>query len=438
MEQHGADAVRLFMLASGSPWSARRVGDATLQEIVRKVLLTYWNSVSFHTLYARTAGWTPAAGAPDVDQRHVLDRWLVSETRRLVQSVTDALENFDTQRAGQLLSAFVDGLSNWYVRRSRRRFWSGDPGALATLHASLDVLTRLLAPLTPFITERVWQDVIRPVTPDAPESVHLVGWPVPDPSAIDDELSDQVALARRLVELGRAARSEAKVRTRQPLSRALIGSHAYAALSDELCADIAEELNVTRLESFGAAGDDLVEYAAKGNFRALGKRFGKRTPVVAKAIADAEAAELAAALRDGAAAVEVEGELVYVEPDEVIISERSREGWSVINDQGETIALDLGLTPELVRAGLARELVRQIQEARKTSGLEVSNRITVWWQADRSTGSGKDLVEALAEHSDAIAEEVLATSMINSEPDGELPEFRDADLGLRFWLIKRS
>ena len=430
MEEHGADAVRWFMLASGSPWAQRRVGHTVLQEIVRKVLLTYWNSVSFHALYARTAEWTPATGAPDVGQRHVLDRWLTAETHRLTREVTAALDNFDTQRAGQLLSSFVDALSNWYVRRSRRRFWSGDPGALATMHDTLDVLTRLLAPMTPFITEQVWQDVIRPVTPDAPDSVHLSTWPTWDEAAIDDDLATQVQVARRVVELGRAARSEAGVRTRQPLRRALIGSAAYALLGDELRADIAEELNVGTIESLAAAGGDLVDYSAKGNFRALGKRFAKQTPVIAAAIAAADPAALAEQLKTGTATVQVDGDTIQVSPEEVIISERPREGWSVVNEQGETIALDLELTPELVRAGLAREAVRQIQEARKSSGLEVTDRITLWWRADG------ELADALTEHGATVADEVLATSMINNEPDSPQHPITDTDLGLTIWLTK--
>ncbi|MDP9445380.1 MAG: isoleucine--tRNA ligase, partial [Actinomycetota bacterium] len=214
MEQHGADAVRWFMAAGGSPWSARRVGHATLQEIVRKVLLTYWNTVAFQALYARACGWEPPGEASPVQQRHVLDRWLHAETHRVVRDVTVALERFDTQRAGQALAQFVDDLSNWYVRRSRRRFWNGEPAALATLHDTLEVLTRLLAPLVPFVTERVWQDVVRPVTPNAAESVHLASWPSYDAGAVDADLARRMALARRLVELGRAARAEARVRTR--------------------------------------------------------------------------------------------------------------------------------------------------------------------------------------------------------------------------------
>jgi isoleucyl-tRNA synthetase len=411
MEQHGADAVRWFMAASGSPWSARRVGHATIQETVRKVLLTYWNTVAFHVLYARTAGWSPDSGdAPAVPQRPVLDRWLHAETARLVRGVTESLESFDTQRAGNLIAQFVDDLSNWYVRRSRRRFWDGDPSALATLHTTLETLTRLMAPLTPFITERVWQDVVRPSGAGVPESVHLSTWPTYTAGDIDEDLSAAVSLARRLVELGRAARADAKVRTRQPLRRALVGTAAWSALSEELRAEVADELNIGALEPLSSAGADLVDHSAKGNFRALGKRFGKQTPRVAQAIADADAAALAAALdAEGRVTVVVDGGEVEVLPDEVIVSERPREGWSVVNEQGETVALDLELTPALVRAGLAREVVRLVQEARKSSGFDVSDRIVLVWQAEGETA------EALRENGALVADEVLAVEMSEGE-----------------------
>ncbi len=208
------------MAAGGSPWAARRVGHGTIQEVVRKTLLTYWNTVAFQALYARTSNWSPSAEDPTPADRPLLDRWLLSELHALTRDVTDALETFDTQRAGKLLSSFVDDLSNWYVRRSRRRFWQGDKAALRTLHEVIETVTRLMAPITPFITERVWQDLVVPVTPDAPDSVHLSTWPEADHSAIDPELSKQMVLVRRLVELGRATRAESGVKTRQPLSRA--------------------------------------------------------------------------------------------------------------------------------------------------------------------------------------------------------------------------
>lgn len=431
MDEHGADAVRWFMACSGSPWVARRVGHATIQETVRKVLLTYWNSVAFQVLYARTAGWSPdPATAPPLEQRPVLDRWLHAEAARLVVEVTDAYERFDTQRIGSLLGQFVDDLSNWYVRRSRRRFWDGDPAALQTLHDALVTLTQLMAPMVPFITEQVWQDLVVPVTADAPTSVHLSSWPQPDESAVDADLSASVAIARRLVELGRAARADAKVRTRQPLRRALIGTAAYEQLTGELRAEVADELNLGALEPLSAAGADLVDHTAKGNFRALGKRFAQDTPKVAAAIAATDASALAASLTaTGEATVDVDGVAVTVAADEVIVSERPREGWSVVNEQGETVALDLELTPELRRAGLAREAIRLIQETRKTSGFDVSDRIALNWFA------AGEMAEAFAEHSELIAREVLAASMAEAESVGTLT-VRDDELGFSFTVFR--
>ncbi|MFI1308106.1 isoleucine--tRNA ligase [Streptomyces sioyaensis] len=437
MDQHGADAVRWFMAAGGSPWAARRVGHSTIQEVVRKTLLTYWNTVAFQALYARTSNWAPSAADPAPADRPLLDRWLLGELNNLVVQVTESLEGFDTQRAGKLLSSFVDDLSNWYVRRSRRRFWQGDAAALRTLHEVIETVTRLMAPLTPFLTERVWQDLVVPVTPDAPDSVHLAGWPVADKAAIDPTLSAQMLLVRRLVELGRATRAESGVKTRQPLSRALVAAHGFAALPEDLRTQITEELNVSSLASLSEVGGSLVDTTAKANFRALGKRFGKGVQAVAKAVAAADAAALSLALREGTASVEVDGETVSLAPDEVIITETPREGWSVASDAGATVALDLEITPELRRAGLARDAIRLIQEARKNSGLDVADRIALRWQS-----TDEEVRTALADHTGLISDEVLATEFVNEqhtadEADGAYgPEFTDEALALTFRLRK--
>ncbi len=431
MDQHGADAVRWFMAAGGSPWAARRVGHGTIQEVVRKTLLTYWNTVAFQALYARTCGWAPSAADPAVEDRPLLDRWLVGELHTLVRDVTDAMESFDTQRAGKLLSAFVDDLSNWYVRRSRRRFWQGDPAALRTLHDVVETFTRLMAPLVPFITERVWQDLVVPVVPDAPDSVHLASWPEADPARIDPALSERMRLVRRLVELGRATRAESGVKTRQPLSRALVAAAGFADLSEELRAQIAEELNVSALASLSEVGGSLVDTSAKANFRALGKRFGKGVQAVAAAVAAADAAALSAELREkGAATVQVEGEAVTLAPEEVIVTETPREGWSVASESGATVALDLEITPELRLAGLARDVIRLIQDARKNSGFDVADRIAV-----RYAAAGAELASALTAHTGLISEEVLATEFSEGAPEADFgPAFTDEPLGLTFHL----
>jgi isoleucyl-tRNA synthetase len=442
MDRHGADALRWFMLCSGSPWTARRVGHAALEEIVRKVLLTYWSTASFFTLYAHAAGWSPEVPGRE---RTLLDRWVLAELADTVSVVDRALDGFDPTLAGRRLTQFIDDLSNWYVRRSRRRFWHGDPAALATLHECLDTLTRLLAPFVPFVTEEVWRAVVAAADPAAPDSVHLASWPAAGGGSADAGLREQMALVRRLVEAGRAARAASGVRIRQPLPRALVGAAGWALLPAELRAQVAEELNVVSVDTLGvdaptgSGGEGLVDVAVKPNFRVLGKRFGGRTKAVAAALAAADPARLAAAVRaDGQVELLVGGEPVTLSAAELLLTETPRTGWSVATEAGETVALDLTVTPELRRAGLAREVIRLVQEARKSAGLDVSDRISLWWTADG------ELADALREHGADLAAEVLATSLSRGRPDEgrpdegcpdeNLPEHGDAELGLRFWL----
>ena len=414
MDEHGADAVRWFMLASGSPWQARRVGHSAIADVVRKTLLTYWNTVSFQSLYAGLAAWDPSTPAPAVSDRPVIDRWLVSESHRLVRDVDAALESFDTQRAGRLIATFIDDLSNWYVRRCRRRFWEGDAAALASLHEALRAATLCMAPFTPFVTERVWQDCFRET--EGPASVHLAAWPSVDPALIDDHLAEGMALARRVVELGRAARATSGVRTRQPLGRALVSAAHWDALPGELKAEVADELNVARMQTLDAEAG-LVDVSVKANFRALGQRFGKSTQVAAAAIAAQDPEAMLRAIRTNGAITVLAGELgeIALNLDDLVVTETPREGWAVAAEGGESVALDLTITPELRRAGLAREVVRAIQETRKASGFEVSDRITVAWASEDA-----ETLAALDEHGADVAREVLATAFtrVTGLPEG--------------------
>ncbi len=432
MEAHGADALRWFFAASGSPWSDRRVGHDALNEIVRKVLLTYWNTASFLVLYANAGGWTVSDG-PAVSERPLLDRWVLGELHAVARDVTASLEGFDTAAAGRRLAAFIDDLSNWYVRRSRRRFWAGPAAAegasaFATLYECVITLTLLMAPFVPFVTDHVWGVLRRP---GAAESVHLASWPAFDPSLIDPVLSGQMSLVRRLVELGRSARSGASVRTRQPLRRALIGAAGFDGLPSELRAQIAAELNVSRLEVLGEAGE-LVDFTVKPNFRALGRRFGPRTPGVAAAVLAVPAADIAAAVLAGrTVAVDSDGEPVLVGPDDVIVTQTPRAGWAVATEAGETVAIDITVSPELRQEGLAREVIRLVQEARKNDGLEVTDRIWLRWATD-----DPDLVMALTEHAGLIAGEVLAVDYGPGTGAAARAawEHVEDDLGLTFWL----
>ena len=403
MDDQGADALRWFMLASGSPWQARRVSAEALQEVVSKVLSTLWSTASFQALYGRLSDWTPGS---DDAQPTMMDRWALSRTHATVRDVDAALERFDSQTAGRLIAELIDDLSNWYVRRSRRRFWEGEPAALQTLHTCLRSVVLMMAGFTPFITERLWQDLF--ADSEGVESVHLASWPQVDESAIDGQLENRMALVRRLVELGRAARAESGMKIRQPLSRALVAAAGWEELDAPARAQIAEELNVESLESLADAGA-LVRVSVKPNFRTLGKRFGKRTPLVAQAITAADATGLVTALRKGEGEVDVEGEVVSLDETEVIVTEVPEEGWTVASAGGESVALDLHLTDELLVLGMARDVVRTLQQARKDSGFEVTDRVMLLWQSDDDR-----VIEAFEKHGAMIAGEILAEEIVHT------------------------
>ena len=449
MERHGADALRWFMAASGSPWSQRRVGHKALEEIASKVLRTYWSIVSFQSLYAGANGWSPDDDLVALSNgSHVLDRWLLQRTRDVTLEVDAAWEAFDVARAGRALSELVDDVSNWYVRRSRRRFWDGDAGALSALHRTLHVVTRLLAPLVPFVTERVWQDLF---AGDDADSVHLAAWPVDRDGATADfadlaegsDLVDGVALVRRLVELGRGARAASGVKTRQPLGRALVAAPGWDDLPEALRREVGDELNVRTLVSLHEGTGGLVDVVVKPNFRVLGKRFGPRMKEIAALVTAAEPAAVAAAVK-ATGTVELGGETFAA--DELLISESPAEGWAVERDEQATVALDLELTPELRRLGTLRDVVRLVQDARKSAGLAVTDRIELWWQV----GGREEPALALREHADALGTEVLATVVTEGRPEGaQLPDVEspgtlttdngrfvthDPELGLTLWF----
>jgi isoleucyl-tRNA synthetase len=405
MDQHGADAVRWYMLAAGSPWAARRVGHESINEVVRKTLLTYWNTVSFHALYA-TASNFEISQTPKLQDRPLMDRWIISELNILVQEVDAALEDFDSQIAGRALARFIDDLSNWYVRRSRRRFWDGDTAALGTLHECLVTLTKLLAPLVPFITEQVWQELVRPTDSAAHSSVHLADWPVANIAAIDTELGSQVALTRRIVELGRATRAESGIKIRQPLGRALIAASGWATLPEQMREQIADELNVQTLEDIASADGDLVDISVKANFKSLGAKFGGAVQEISKAIAATDATALVKTLRSTGSTSVGTWEIAL---EDLVITEVPKSGWSVSSHDGESVALDLELTPALLAAGNVREVIRYIQERRKSDGLDISDRINVRWNAT------DEIAAAIESDKQHIADEVLALSMLRDE-----------------------
>jgi isoleucyl-tRNA synthetase len=447
LDRYGADPLRWYMLAGGSPWVSRRLSPEVLEEVTRSFFLTLWNTYSFFTLYARLAGFEDrstggAASAPPdppgAGGVTPLDRWVLGELADTVAEVTERLDAYDPAAAGRRLTAFVDDLSNWYVRLSRRRFWRGagedSEAAFRTLWTCLRTLALLLAPYTPFTAERLWQGLAVSVDPDAPDSVHLADWPEPDRAAVDPALSAAMAEVRRLVGLGRQARTEARVKVRQPLARALITvpdqvRDGVAGLLDL----VAAELNVKQV-GFAEGEAGLVAFRLTPSFRALGPRFGRDAQAVAAALRQAPpelAAALAPRLRAGERVeLEVEGiGRVQLGPEEVGVVEEPVTGWRVVREGATSVALDLEVSPELRLEGLARDLVRAVQDLRKAAGLAVEDRIEL---AVKAQGEVADAVDA---HRDHLLAETLATALHRAPQGDGFDATVELDGGqVRLWL----
>ncbi len=425
ISRHGADPLRWLMLAEGNPWVSRRVGHHLLEDVVRRFLLTLWNTHVFFTTYARIDGFDPSAAAPAVADRPASDRWVLAELAALVDTVDGALDVYDVSSATRALEGFVDDLSNWYVRRNRRRFWKSvaeDPSdklaAYHTLHTCLVTLSGLMAPFTPFLADRLWADLVTGHDDGAEVSVHLTDFPAADESWRDEELRAAMATTRRVVELGRQARNDAAVRIRQPLARALVGvppdeRAGLARLLDE----IADELNVKSVELSDGTGD-LVDRTLKPNFRALGPVFQKRAPQVADAIRDLEPAtaeEVATALASGPARVRCGDGEVEITADMVEVIESPRTGWAVASAGNTSFALDTDLTRELEVEGAARELVRAVNDQRKAAGLDLADRIRLQVSVTPAELDG-ELEEA--GWYEVLAREVLAETVEREPAEG--------------------
>ncbi|MGD9792167.1 MAG: isoleucine--tRNA ligase [Acidimicrobiia bacterium] len=401
-DNHGADSLRWYFLSAGQPWTPRRVFEEGIRESTRKTLLTLWNVWSFFATYADLDGWDRDAAAPAAT--HVLDRWVLAELDDTIAVMTNALEAFDALGASTRLASFIDDLSNWYVRRSRPRFWkSSDPAAHATLHRCLSVTAQLLAPFCPFLADELWSGL-----QGTESSVHLSDWPTTTVDVTSDAASTEANRAqrsgmeavRRLVGLGRSARTDSKMKTRQPLSRALL-LHPGVELTDELRAEIADELNVKTLEDIDTLSG-LVTFTVVPNFRKLGPKLGQKLPELKAALADADGSAIHSALEsDGF--VEVAG--IRLEADEVEVRAQRHEHFALAQDGTWAVALDLELTDELRAEGLARELIRAVNDRRKEIGLDIADRIELFVSGDEAVH------DALRSHGSTVEGEVLAVQL---------------------------
>jgi isoleucyl-tRNA synthetase len=416
---YGADAFRWYLYTASPPGQERRFSVDLVGEVVRNFTLTLWNVYSFFVTYANLDRWEPSP-AEEVELSP-LDRWLRSELSRLVQQVTEALESYDVTGATRPLQAFVDDLSKWYLRRSRRRFWKSGvdadkKSAYSTLYQALVTLSKLLAPTMPFLAEALYQNLVRTVDPTAPESIHLSDWPGYDPDTIDELLGEQMRLVMQLASLGHAARSQAGIKVRQPLSEVAFAvtkpeeSRALEAHAELL----ADELNVKCVRALSSV-DEAVSYQLKPLPKQLGQKYKGLFPKVSQAILELDAAQAALPLLAGQPVkVLVEENELDILPEEVEVRVEARSGLAVAAEGGYLAALHTKLTPELVREGLAREFVRRVQELRKQADFDISDRIRLYVSAT------PELWQAIQAYREYIQGETLTLELIQSEPPPEL------------------
>jgi len=433
-DKYGADAVRWYMFTASDPGDTKRFSERLVAEAMRGFLGTLWNVYSFFVLYANLD--RPKLNErPPVEQRPEIDRWLHSRTQQLIEEVTEALERYDARGGARALEGFVEELSNWYVRRNRRRFWKNEDvadreAAYATLWEALVVLSQLSAPFTPFVAEALWQNLVRSVEEEAAESVHLSQWP--RPQAMDRGLLRAMHAALEVVRLARAARAKSGVKTRIPLPLLLVTAPTAEERAGlrHFASEIADELNVKELRVLEPE-EELLSYRVLPNLPVLGRKYGKKVPAIRQALAELDGKSVARSLRtEQALRLAIEGETLALTPDEVLLEALSPQGYEALEERGYVAALEVRVDEELFLEGLARELIRLVQQARKDMGLRVSDRIHLSYQAE-----GK-YAEALRRFGSRLQEEALALSLSEAPITGFETGLEDEEGWVRFGLSK--
>ena len=422
LDEHGADATRWYMLTASPPGNTRRFSANLVKEVVGKFLLTLWNSYSFFVTYANLNDFDPATPPVPLPQRSVLDRWVLARLDEIVAAATRGLETYDVTGATRPISDFVEELSNWYVRLSRRRFWNVEPDAESqrlslaahqTMYQVLITLSQLLAPFTPFVADEIYRNLVSAAVASAPASVHLSRWPARRPEHADPQLLADMALAERVVSLGRAARESAGLKLRQPLAEAIVGlpSTREVGALKRLASEVKEELNVKSLRTV-TSSSDLVEVVIHPLPKQLGSKYGRRFPLIKQSLLALAPLAVAAAVEAGKnVEVAVEGERIFVLPEEIEVRKSPKPGLAVAEEAGYLVAVTTELTEELRLEGYAREVSRNIQELRKKSGFEISDRIRATVQAADS------LAPLWARHAATIAADTLSVSFEAAPPE---------------------
>jgi isoleucyl-tRNA synthetase len=419
LDVHGADAFRWYLYTASPAGQERRFSADLVGEVIRSFTLTLWNTYSFFINYANLDGWKPDKNAKI--EYSPLDQWLRSALHTLVRDVTNAYENYDSLGATRPVEVFVDQLSNWFLRRSRRRFWKtesdGDKqAAYATLYEALVTVSKLLAPAMPFLAEELYQNLVLSFEPDAPESVHLADWPEVDNKVIDEKLNREMALVMKLASLGHAARNKANRKVRQPLAECAfsLGSAEEGRILTQYADILTDELNVKKVRALNAAGE-AVSYSLNPLPKQLGQKYGPKFPAIRQAVMSLNAEDAAKLLLDGKnVKLTAAGETFELLPDEIEVRATAREGYAVANEGATLAALVTDLNEDLILEGLAREVVRRVQDLRKSTGLEISDRIKVVYSAT------PQLAKAIQAYREYITGETLTVKMDAGTPAAPL------------------
>ena len=436
MEKYGADPVRMYMLTNSEPWDNLKFDAESVDEIRRKLFGTLYNTYSFFALYANVDGFDYREADVPLNERPEIDRWILSELHSLIKGVEYEMDDYDPTRAGRLIDAFVnDDLSNWYVRLNRKRFWGKEMSqdklsAYQTLYTCLETVAKLLAPFAPFYADQLYLDLTKATQREQLQSVHLANFPVADDKFIDRELEERMEMAQKITSMVLALRRKVNIKVRQPLLQIMIPAvdqrqKAHIEAVKDL---IMSEVNVKEL-NFVEEGKGVLVKKVKCNFRTMGKKFGKLMKGIAAQMEALDQDAIANLERVGNINLSVEGNEVVVEAADVEIISEDIPGWLVSNEGNLTVALEVELTEELVKEGMAREIINRIQNLRKESGLEITDRIKVTLAPNEQTDAA---VDAFGSY---IKSQVLADEITVAANDGKEIAFEEFSLNIKIEKI---
>ena len=432
IDKYGADALRFYMMTNSQPWDNLKFDVNGVDELRRKFFGTLYNTYSFFALYANVDGFDCSQEEVPVSERPEIDRWIISELNTLVKGVDESLADYEPTKAGRMIDTFVnDHLSNWYVRLNRKRFWGKDMdadkrSAYQTLYTCLETVAKLLAPFAPFYADRLYLDLVTATGRDNVTSVHLTKFPVADESLIDKELEARMGLvAQKITSMVLALRRKADIKVRQPLQCIMIPAtdDVQRARIEAVSNIILNEVNVKQLQF--AEGESLLVKKVKCNFRVMGKKYGKLMKGVAAKMAGLSQEEIAKLEKEGLLAIDVEGQQITVDAADLEIISEDIPGWLVANEGNITVALEVELNDELINEGMARELVNRVQNLRKETGLEITDRIKV------TVAPSETLEKALDAFGEYVKTQVLADSITFAENDGKLVAFDEFELNIK-------